>query len=227
MKPLKISSWPPPRRPTEPPPRWHLGPPPRSRALRGLSLLVSLALASGMLGPGSATVRAQTAPPGPSLPGATASAEAPPPVPPPATAPAAAGPAAAGSTSLPGPRTTASRAGSTDPVRRRCKLAGVVLLSLAGVSVVGFFGSLIYNAVEHPEDLSLDPLPRLVFGLSTVSLGLAGSILLGYGLSTPPRPPLAPLPAPSAPLPPGVLPPVPEAPTPLGSLNTAALELRF
>lgn len=195
---------------------------------RSPSGLLSLVLAIALLAAGSGPASGQAAPcPAPPCP--TASADPPPTAPPqtapPATSPPATGPAAASASSLPGPRITANRTGTTDPVRRRCKTAGIVLLSVAGVTLVGFFSALIYNAVAHPEDLSLDAGPRLAFGLSTVTLGIAGSILLGYGLSAPPRPPL--LPAPTSPPPPGVLPTIPDAPARLGNPSTAALELRF
>lgn len=229
MKPSSIASMPPSRWRLRPQARWQL--PPRSRSVWGRRALVSLLAAGWLLGPAGGTGWAQSAPPCAAPPCSTASADAPPPTAPlPATLPPAGpatGPAETSASSLPGPRTTASRTGTTDPVRRRCKTAGVVLLSLTGVTLVGFFSVLIYNAVEHPGDLSLDPVPRLAFGLSTVTLGIAGSILLGYGLSAPPRPPSLPAPAPSPSLPPGVLPTAPDAPTHLGNPSTAAVELRF
>ena len=147
-----------------------------------------------------------------------------PPAAPRATAPAPSPASAAPTAPLP--------AVSNDPVRRRCRTAGVVLLSLAGATLVGFFGTLIYNAVEHPENLSLDPVPRFVFALSAVSFGITGSVLLAYGRSTPPppvRPTLSPTPPPP-PLP-SVLPTAPDAPSGLGAglspAVPATLELRF
>lgn len=116
-----------------------------------------------------------------------------------------------------------------DPVRRRCKIAGTVLLSLAGVTLLGFFGSLIYNATVNPDDLTLAAEPRLVFALSAVTFGVAGGFLLGYGLSTPPSVPLTPTGKPSRSPAPSLLPAgsptTPEAPT--GAAPAATLELRF
>jgi len=116
-----------------------------------------------------------------------------------------------------------------DPVRRRCKTAGVVLLSLAGVTLLGFFGSLIYNAVANPEDQTLAAEPRLVFALSAVTFGVTGGLLLSYGLSKPPSVPLTPTGKPSrSPAPsliPAGSPTTPEAPT--GGAHAATLELRF
>lgn len=116
-----------------------------------------------------------------------------------------------------------------DPVRRRCKIAGAVLLSLAGVTLLGFFGSLIYNAAVNPDDLTLAAEPRLVFALSAVTFGVAGGFLLGYGLSTPPSVPLTPTGKPSRSPAPSLLPAgsptTPEAPT--GAAPAATLELRF
>ena len=92
-----------------------------------------------------------------------------------------------------------------------------------------FFGSLIYNAVVNPEDQTLAAEPRLVFGLSAVTFGVAGGLLLGYGLSTPPSVPLTPTsrpsPAPAPSLIPSGAPTTPEAPA--GSAPVATIGLRF
>ncbi len=170
-----------------------------------------------------------------------AAAEQPPCPAPPCAAPAASDPAAAGPPAAPaaallpadapGPATTPAPAPRrpVDPVRRRCKIAGVVMLSLAGVTLLGFFGSLIYNAAVNPNDLTLAAEPRLVFAVSALTFGVAGGLLLGYGLSTPPSVPLTPTSKPSRSPAPSLLPPgsptTPEAPT--GGAPAATLELRF
>lgn len=82
-----------------------------------------------------------------------------------------------------------------DPTRYRCKVAGAILLGAAGAAIVSVLSVVVYRAVTTPDQLTLDAGPRLGFGLSSVALTVAGSALLGYGLS-PPSP--SPSPAPVA-----------------------------
>lgn len=82
-----------------------------------------------------------------------------------------------------------------DPTRYRCKVAGTVLLAAAGAAIVSVLSVVIYRAVTTPDQVTLEAGPRLGFGLSSVALTVAGSALLGYGLSTPP-PSLSTSPAP-------------------------------
>lgn len=108
-------------------------------------------------------------------------------VPPPAHAESAPAP----SPSLPAP--------PADRTRYRCKVAGAVLLATAGAAIVSVLSVVIYRAVTTPDQVTLEAGPRLGFGLSSVALTVAGSALLGYGLSTPtPAPVSAPRPAPVA-----------------------------
>ena len=94
-------------------------------------------------------------------------------------------------------RSLAPPAPPSDPTRYRCKVAGTVLLAAAGAAIVSVLSVVIYRAVTTPDQVTLEAGPRLGFGLSSVALTVAGSALLGYGLSTPPPPP-APGPAPVA-----------------------------
>lgn len=84
-----------------------------------------------------------------------------------------------------------------DRTRYRCKVAGAVLLASAGAAIVSVLSVVIYRAATTPDQVTLEAGPRLGFGLSAVALTVAGSALLGYGLSTP-APTPAPAPAPGA-----------------------------
>lgn len=87
--------------------------------------------------------------------------------------------------SVPAPRPQPA----TDPTRYRCKVAGAVLLGAAGAAIVSMLSVVIYRAVNTPDQVTLEAGPRLGFGLSSVALTVAGSALLGYGLSAPSSPP--------------------------------------
>ena len=155
------------------------------------------------------------------------------PSPAPAAPPVPAAPAAPPAPASPATVTaSAAPTGPSDLLRRRCKIAGAVLLGVAGATVVAFFGTIVYNAVAAPDALSLPAGPRLGFGLSAVALGITGSALLGYSVNAPGRPAVTPprSPAPSPNLPPAPAPaavPVDPSPTLSGSGSVAALELRF
>lgn len=218
------------------PPR-SLPPPPRpSRSVpRPRPFVLGLILSLATLGQGVERAHGQTAPCA-AAPCATQSADAPAaaPISAPAAAPVSVAPAAPNPVTTPravapipasAPPAEPRPTPPVDPVRRRCRTAGVVMLSLAGATLVGFFGTLVYNAIVHPGDLSLDPVPRFVFALSAVSFGISGSVLLAYGRSTPSPPPVRPTLAPPPPLP-SVRPTAPDAPAGLGTPG-AALELRF
>ena len=85
-----------------------------------------------------------------------------------------------------------------DPTRFRCKVAGSVLLGLAGAAIVSMLSVVIYRAVTTPDQVTLEAGPRLGFGLSSVALTVVGSALLGYGLSSPPKAPAGPPASPTA-----------------------------
>lgn len=95
-------------------------------------------------------------------------------------------------------------AGPTDPkaqTRYRCKVAGAVLLATAGAAIVSVLSLVVYRAVATPDQVTLEAGPRLGLGLSSIALTVAGSALLGYGLSAPAQAPAAtlrPAPAPAA-----------------------------
>jgi hypothetical protein len=84
-----------------------------------------------------------------------------------------------------------------DPVRYRCKVAGAVLLATAGAAIVSVLSLVVYRAVATPDQVTLEAGPRLGLGLSSIALTVAGSALLGYGLSSPGTPAQAPPPRPA------------------------------
>ncbi|MFO0577085.1 MAG: hypothetical protein U1A78_24025 [Polyangia bacterium] len=113
----------------------------------------------------------------------------------PAAGPATAAPAATRQARLPGPPDAKAQ------TRYRCKVAGAVLLATAGAAIVSVLSLVVYRAAATPEQVTLEAGPRLGLGLSSIALTVAGSALLGYGLSAPapvPAGTLRPAPAPVA-----------------------------
>lgn len=85
------------------------------------------------------------------------------------------------------PATARPLPAAVDPTRYRCKVAGAVLLGLAGAAIFSVLSIVVYRAAATPDRVSLEAGPRLGLGLGSIGLIIAGSGLLGYGLS-PPRP---------------------------------------
>lgn len=86
------------------------------------------------------------------------------------------------------PATARPLPAAVDPTRYRCKVAGAVLLGLAGAAILSVLSTVVYRAAVTPDRVSLEAGPRLGLGLGSIALIMAGSGLLGYGLS-PARPP--------------------------------------
>lgn len=131
--------------------------------------------------------------------------DAPAPSPPPAEPAAVVRAAPQAPAASPAPATAPTgTAGPTDPkaqARYRCKVAGAVLLATAGAAIVSVLSLVVYRAVATPDQVTLEAGPRLGLGLSSIALTVAGSALLGYGLSAPAQAPagtLRPAPAPAA-----------------------------
>lgn len=93
-----------------------------------------------------------------------------------------------GPNGLPGQSGQLRQPGQPDPraqTRYRCKVAGAVLLATAGAAIVSVLSLVVYRAAATPEQVTLEAGPRLGLGLSSIALTIAGSALLGYGLSAP------------------------------------------